>query len=487
VVTRGTLPPPRSSDIDTGKLMMAGLSLRGPIDRATESHSLAEWVSQHGTRDSTVVDYDAIETYFREGGARLLYARVGGPSAAKAVRNLLDGASAVAIVATARGVGSYGNAITVQVTHPTGSTFQLIVVGTNGDGTALTETSPEFATTADAVTWGSSTATTGFTLITLTQGASALDPAVLAASVLGNTTSGADDRASITVTEKAAALALFTRDLGPGQVAYAGATDATTHALVESHVEDMGRVGLLSAPDSATVGTVTGVAASDRAVTGARSSALFAPWVTVPPLTPGASIRTVPPAIVAAALMARSDGAGNTPNRAAAADNGRLQWSTGLSQLAWTDTQRATLSDAGVNVFRPFAGGYELYDNVTLADPLVDVEWTELGNARFFSLIRARAQVALEQFEFEEIDGPYPQGHIWTRVRSALTDVVAPYFPGSLFGTTFSDACLIDLSGNTVTTIAAKKVLATLAVKMSPGARRVELTIVKAPLSATLA
>lgn len=474
-VFRGTLPPPRSQDIDTGKLFMAGLSLRGPIDQPTESHSLAEWVAQHGTRDSTVVDYDAIEAYFREGGSRLIYARVGGPSAAKATRNLLDASSGVAIIAKARGVGSYGNAITIQVTHPTGSTFQIIVVYTDGDGTAQTETSPEFATVADAVTWGSPTAHTGFTAITLEQGASSTDPAVLSASVLGNTTSGTDDRGSITTTQQTAALNLFTKDLGPGQVAYAGSTDATTHALVQAHAEDNGRVALLSAPDSATVSTITGVAATDRDVTGARSAAMFAPWVTIPPVTPGATIRTVPPAIVAAALMARSDGNGNSPNRAAAGDNGRLQYATGLSQLPWTDAQRATLGDAGVNVFRPFAGGFELYDNVTLADPDVDVEWTELGNARFFCLLRALGAVALEQFQFAEIDGVYPKGHIWTQVRSALLDAVSVW-PDSL------PDVVIDLSANNQTTATAKKIVATLAVEMSPGARRVELTIVKAAL-----
>jgi hypothetical protein len=428
-------------------VMVAGISLRGPIDQPTESHSQADWIAQHGGRDSTVVDYDAVEAYFREGGARLIYIRKGGPSAAKAIRNLLDGASAVSLIAAARGVGSYGNLITVQVTHPTGSTFQIIVVGTNGDGTALTETSPEFATTADAVTWSLAG---GFTLITLAQGASVLDPAVLTPSVLGNTTSGTDDRASITVTEKSAAYALLTRTYGPGQVLDLGATDSTTHALVQAHADTFGRFALESMPDSATAGTVTAVAAANRAASGAHSAGGYWPWLTVPPLTPGAGVRTIPPAIVAAALMSRSDGAGNSPNRAA-------------------------FSDAGVNVFRPFAGGVELYDNVTLADPLVEPDWTEAGNARFFCLLRARGQQALEQFEFEEIDGVFPQGHIWTRVRSAIADAVN-IFPSSL------PNVLIDLSGNNQTTANAKKIVATLAVEMSPGTRRVELTIVKAAL-----
>jgi hypothetical protein len=41
----------------------------------------------------------------------------------------------VALAVAAKGVGSYGNSITVQVTHPDGTHYQLIVVGTDGAGT----------------------------------------------------------------------------------------------------------------------------------------------------------------------------------------------------------------------------------------------------------------------------------------------------------------------------------------------------------------
>jgi hypothetical protein len=105
---------------------------------------------------------------------------------------------------------------------------------------------------------------------------------------------GTDDRASVTDTQRTTALNLFTSDLGPGQVSVAGATATATHAIVEAHAETFGRVALLDGTDTATVATLTTQAATDRAATGARSSGLFAPWVTMPGITAGTT-RTVPP------------------------------------------------------------------------------------------------------------------------------------------------------------------------------------------------
>lgn len=486
-VTRGTLTPSRSFDTDTGKLLLLGLSERGPIDAVTDSLSQAQWVSQNGGRQTDTTNYDNVEAFFGEGGARIVHARVAGPSATKAKRNLLDTNGAVCLVAQARGVGSYANGFTIQITHPTGNTFQAIVVGTRGDGSALTETSPEFNTVAEAVAWGSGTAVgSGFTLVTLEAGATALDPVVLAASALNGTTSGTDDRASITSTEIERARDLFGDDVLAGQIVYGGVTASATHALVQEGAEDEGRFALLDAPDSHTVGTITGVAAADRALYGAPSAGMYAPWLTIPPLVEGAAVRPVSPAVVAAALMARSDGAGNSPNRAAAAANGRLRYCTGLTQLPWTKEERATLSDAGVNVFRKVAGGIELYDNVTLANPATDPDWTEVGNARFYCLLRAEGKVALEQFHFDEIDGPYPTGHIYTRVRSALTAVLARY-SDSMYGATPSEKYVIDLTGNTAETAAAKKLVAKLGVRMSRAARRVELAITNVPPTSSVA
>jgi phage tail sheath protein FI len=476
-ITRQDTPPQRSQDTDTGKLLLACLTDRGPINVAQEVTSLAQFVDLYGDRQTYSTAYDELDLYFHEGGARAIIARYAGPSAAKAKRNLLDGAAGVALVMEALGVGSYANTWTVQVTHPTGSTFQIIIVGTEGDGTAFTETSPEFATTADAVahTWEH---------VTVTQGASTNDPAVLAASVLGSTTTGADDRASATDTERTTALNLFTPDLGPGQVKVAGATAAATHAIVEAHAETYGRVALLDGTDTATVATLTALAATDRAATGHRSAGLFAPWVTIPGITAGTT-RTVPPGALAAGIMARNDGQGVTPNEAAAGDLGQAVYATGLSQAAWSETDRGTLNDAGVNVIRDVFNGVRVYGDRTLTDPSSDVNWRYLSNARYFMSVRARAGVVMEAVVFRQIDA---RGHLLSEVRGDLTGLLLGDFTqDALYGTTPEEAFNVDLSANTATTIANGELHATLALRMSPPAENVNLAIVKVVVTESVA
>jgi hypothetical protein len=480
-ITRADNQPPRSTDTDTGKYFLAGLSDRGPSDRATESHSLQEWVNLHGTRQTyNTVEYDSVDAYFREGGARLIYGRTVGPAAAKAKRNLLDGSAGVALVVEAIGPGAYGNTITVQVIQDTGSTYHLVLVDSGYPTGSYTETSPVFSTTAEAVAWSQSSL-----LVRITQGASTLIPAVLAASVLGNTTSGADDRASITGTQKGNALALFTKDYGPGQVSYAGATDTATHALVEAHAEDTGRIALLSAPDTATVSTITSVASTDRAATGAHSSVLLAPWVVIPSLTSGGATRTVPPAPVLAGIMARNDASGLSPNVPAAGDKGQLRFGIDLSQIPWSDANRDTLQAAGVTVIKKIGGRIEVYDNITLANPSTDPDWLLTSNARLFTAIRAQGNEIAEQFMFSELDG---RGHTLAAFKSALNGIVLPYWQDdSLFGATPAEAFNVDLSGNTATSMQAGNLTATLSLRMSSAARYVSLVIAKVAITEAVA
>lgn len=481
-ITRQDTPPPRSADTDTGKLFIAGLALRGPIDTAVEVTSLTQLVATYGIRDTGSTLYDELDLFFHEGGARAIVARYAGPGAAKATRNLLDGSAGVALIVTAKGVGSYGNSITVQVTHPDGTHYQLIVVGTDGAGNAVTETSGSYTTTAEAVAW----ATTTSTLVNITQGASTLIPAVLAASVLGNTTSGTDDRASVTDTQRTTALNLFTSDFGPGQVKVAGATATATHQIVEAHAETYGRIPANDGPDTATVATITAVAATDRAATGARNAGMFVPWPTIPALTVGGTVRTVPPGAFYAALAARNDGRGITPNQAAAGDLGRSNgYVTGLSQIPWNDTDRATLSAAGVTVLREVAGAVEVYDDVTLANPTTDPNWAFLSNARFFTAIRAQALDILEGYMFRQIDG---RGHLLGEVAGALTGMLMPYFTaGSLYGDSPADAFNVDMSDNTDESIANGDLTASLALRMSPPAKNIELAIIKVSVAGSVA
>ena len=145
-----------------------------------------------------------------------------------------------------------------------------------------------------------------------------------------------------------AALALFTYDLGPGQVAAPGLTSTATQDALLEHAELTKRVALLDAPDDDDPATITAAATRLHGSPQARYAALFAPWA----LYPGEAIGTtvnVPYSAVQAGLIARSDAATGNPNLAAAGVNGISRAALGLTQT-YVDADRESLNEAGVTV-----------------------------------------------------------------------------------------------------------------------------------------
>jgi hypothetical protein len=133
----------------TGPWFVAGLADRGPLI-STPIRSLQDFISIFGLRQTYSVLYDAIETYFREGGVQANVSRVVGPGAAVSSRNLLDASAGTSLVISAKGPGAYAQTITVAVQNPgaggTASSFSLTITDPNYPNGALTEQSPDFTT-----------------------------------------------------------------------------------------------------------------------------------------------------------------------------------------------------------------------------------------------------------------------------------------------------------------------------------------------------
>src|SRR4051812_1005998 len=68
VVTSRADLPPRSAPTDAGMAFMVGKSTATAVDTVS---SFSEYVSAFGDRTSAQAAYDAAETFFREGGAKL--------------------------------------------------------------------------------------------------------------------------------------------------------------------------------------------------------------------------------------------------------------------------------------------------------------------------------------------------------------------------------------------------------------------------------
>lgn len=451
-----------SPPTDTGKWFVIGMTEQGPSDRSVTVQNLAQYVRYFGARVAYGPLYDALETFFSEGGAEAEVGRVVGPAPVKATGNLADG-SGTTLVAKAKGSGDYGNTLSIVTTVPGAGTFQFAV---RVSGTVV-ETSPVLNTNAEAVAWAAISQ-----YIDLTDSGGA-DP-VAATTTLA---SGTDDHSNATETQWANALALFTKDKGPGQVSAPGRVTVSTQTALLTHAQANNRVAILDTADSLTVATHVSQATTLRALSTARYGGLFGPWATIPGITPGTT-RTVPYSAVQAGLIARSDGVGSNANKAAAGNNGKAVFATGLSQAGWNDADKETLNDAGVNVALVKYGTVETYGYRTLVNSLVDATWIDLGNSRSYMQIAAGSYAVGERFIFRQATP-----RTATEFGGAIAaEILAPlYTADALFGDTEDDAYSVDTGGqvNTDLTLADGKLIAAVSVRMARNAERVQITITK--------
>jgi hypothetical protein len=475
VITQSATPPPRSAPADVGVWFVVGLTEKGSATGAVEIRSMAEYTRWLGNRVSYGALYDALETFFAEGGARAVVGRVVGPAALAATGNLFDQSGSttpgdVALVASAKNPGDWGNLLNVEVIAGGGAGEFILIV--SHDTLGELQRSPSLADRDAAVLWAQTS-----DYITISLGASNEDPRVQAPVSLAG---GVDDRNNITDAQWLAALNLFGKDRGPGQVSAPAQTASVRHGQLLDHARANNRFAFIDHPDSAVVATLTGSAAFQRIDPDARFAASFAPWAIIPGLTPG-TFRTVPYSAVQAGIEARNAGAGHSANEPSAGSLGKARYALGLSQVAWSDTNRELLNEAGVNVAIMLFGGVRTYGYRTLVDPNgVDKEWLPLSNARLAMEIAARAYVIAEDFEFKQIDGAKKT---ITDYNGALVGMLLP-----LYGATPDDAFIVDTgdSVNTPTTIQARELRARLGLKMSQFGERVFVDIAKVPLTQAL-
>lgn len=283
----------------------------------------------------------------------------------------------------------------------------------------------------------------------------------------------------------ATALARYTKDLGPGQVSSPGVTEAPSQLNLANHARDANRIGVLDAPDTANVATLT-AAATIAGITqdSERRAAIFAPWVIVPGVTPGTT-RTIPPSTIVAGLMAYNDGRGVSPNQPSAGVLGESSEASGVTQ-SFIDADRSTLSLNSVNLLRSMYDGVRVYGYRTLADPTADPQWINLASARLFMAIEAELDAVAERFVFRQIDGG---GLTITEFGGALTGVLLPYWQrGSLYGATPGEAFRVDVGPNVNTdaTVANRELRANVALKTSEFAEEVIIELVKTRITEAL-
>lgn len=457
---------PTSFPSDTGTAFVAGLADRGPADAPKLIQNLDQFTTIYGARQSYSLLYDWLETAFREGVNQAYIGRVVGPSATKGLRNLSDGAG-TSLIVTAIGPGATSANYKVGVVAGVaGGTYQIQV---SDAANVILEQSADLPDQASAIAWS---AYSNYVRITL--GATALNPAVAALAALS---AGDDDKSNIVDAQWATALALFSADLGPGQVVEVGRTSSTAYSQLKAHAEANNRVFI---PDPTNTPTQATLQSSSASVV-SRFGAMFAPYVVIPGLTPTSGNRTVPPSALICGLVARNDPILG-PDHPAAGNAGKAQFVIDISQPDWDATTRNALgiSSGAVNVIRRYQGGIRVYGWRALVNANTDANWVDFGNARLNTAVSAQLKNVAENFEFSDIDGQ--DGETINAFHTALVDVMQGFYQSKqFFGATASLAYAVETgpSVNTLTTIQNNELHGDCRYIAAPMAEAVSIRVVK--------
>ena len=454
--------------LDTGQAFFAGVAARGSTSKAVKVASLPEYETAFGPRSGGSLLYDAVASFFGEGGGTLFVSRAAGAGAVQATGQL-GGASGLTAKAASPGV--WGNTVKVSALAPAfGSGVEISVE--NPAGTEV-DRSPALATNDAIVAWSQ-----GRSWVTFTK----LGDTLPAAASSVTLTTGADGSAPGTA-EVASALGRFEYGLGPGQVAAPGYTTTVIHQELLKHCDAMRRVALVDLPDSATPGALVAAVQALASTKGIRFAQALAPWLSYP--GPAGAPVTVPFSGVQAALIARADAQSGNPNQAAAGANGVHRMTLGLSQ-EYDDATRKSLNEQGVTLAKVKYGSVRTYGGRTAAGP-ADTNWLPFGNSRVLMAIAHEADAVAEVYVFKQIDGGR---RIFAALESDLNGVCLRYFNlGALFGDSAEEAFNVDtgLQVNTIQTITAQEIHAVIRVKVSPFGEWVPIDIVKVPVQQALA
>lgn len=458
----------------SGRYFVVGQFDRGRTDVPQLVRSLAELEVLYGSRVSYGSAYDDLRTYFEEGGTEAIVLRVVGPAATKGTHTFQNGAGTPAntLKVDAISAGAWSTGVTVTIAD--GTLADTVKVTVDGPLDGDTETYDNLATNAAIVQ--ALTRSRYVRASDLGQGLPAPDDSALSA--------GADDRASITASHMTGALDLFGPEWGAGAVAIPGYTSALVGAGLMAHAKAERRLAILAAAVGASDADY--LAAADAIIgNDGEYGGLFGPWVQVP--LGGGATKLISPEGYVAAMRARAHREVG-PWRAPAGQIAVARFVTGLEREL-TRAQGDTLDEGHVSAIRTIAGTTRLYGWRSLSSD--EENYALLTGRDVLNTVAYEAERRLERYVFETIDG---KGQLLASVAGELVGLLDPMRAAGGLYERFVDGQRVDPGysvdvGPTVNTeavLAANTVAAVVALRVSPVGTLIDLTIVKAGLTATV-
>ncbi|MDO8209298.1 hypothetical protein [Conexibacter sp. CPCC 206217] len=463
---RGAAPFP-ADDVSTRFEVVA--SDRGPVGEPVECRSFAQ-VRQAFGDHSTTSTLRAVESYFAEGGSRAVLSRAVGPAARVARATLTGGASPVATVTVeAAGEGTFYHGVRVAVAASDSGDDRLVTVTLNGS-TLVSGTVSSIDEAIELIDLS------GY--VTASAVTNGRWPLTVAGATLAD---GADDDTSITHTQVRTALAAFDEDFGPGSVCASAWDGIDVFTALADHAAANNRFARGDFGRTATVATIEPVATTVRGLPNARYIQLLAGWINVS--VAGVTV-PVPPSGVHTgreALADRENAAG--PGQPCSWTFGEYRTPVGVVKQ-FTRAERETLNDLGVNVIvQDPQGAIYAEDAITAVDTIRYPQYAEVSAMRVTMAVHAQAKQVLRKRVMQTIDG---RGHL---AAAATGDVIAIcadwYARDALYGGDAAEAYAASVVAETEAG-RRPRLVGYLALRPSPSAHTVELTITQVAPSDTI-
>lgn len=487
----------RTGPVNTGLAPASTFFLVGETERGTDSvavaiSSLTEYETHFGGYEANKHTYQQIRTFFEEGGATAYVARAsasttngGGLASLELVANP---ASAPGVTLTAVGRGAWGNNINVavdnnstsfDVTFYYGGTTAAEVIATINGNSSL----DDFVSAVN-----NSTILAKYCTASLSTGSTA--SALLTDFAVDSFTSG--DDGTIAEDDFLSALDLFTEELGAGAVAIPGIADGeddeTLYDAIKTHCVANNRIALLSFEVGATASSAasasTNYSASDA--TGQEYLAFYFPWVKIPSGS-GTSLTVPPEAYVAAVRSKMHNRFGSWQPFAGAKSESKFV--TGLAS-AVNRTDGQTLDDSRVNAIRVVNDTVRIYG--ARSHSTNTAQWRFITHRDTMNFIIDRCQLALEPLVFSTING---RKTIYADIASALKGVMEPIrIAGGLYEgfdiagkqVDYGYTIKVDDTINPISQLESGLVKAQVGVRISSIGDKIEVTLTKSNLTATL-
>lgn len=457
----------------TANGFMVGIAERGPATAPLGVVSLADFVSKYGNRVTGFPTlYDSVDAAFREGASLIYIGRAVGEGAKTSQAKLEDSGGKKVVNLTAESPGEWGNSLKVKVEKSGGEA--TIIVERSG---TVVESIGGLTSIEAIVNWANNVSQ--YVNATVGEAGEAIPKAQTV-----ELKEGEDKNSKVEQAQLETALGLFARDRGPGQVAAPGFTTEAIHKAILKHCDLNNRRALLDlTADTEAELVARGTAL--RGQQGSRYGMLLAPHAVIPGLTKGTT-RSVPYSAIQMGVIARNDAEGRSPGEAAAGKRAICQYATGLS-ASYTDAQREALNNAGVTVAILRRGLPMTYGNRTLTNPTTDPDWLSFAASRIVMTVAALADLVLEDYEFDQIDG---HGYVFRDLAADLNGraCMPLYLDNALYGQTPDEAFAVNTGPeiNTPQSISEEKIKAQIAIRTARTGEMLTVEIVKVPTTEAL-